>query len=133
MLTFHKNYFGWALLLLAMEVLIALFVRDPLVRPYLGDVLVVILLYCFFKAFLRVPVYPLAWCVLFFAGTLEFLQYLRLVEKLGLEKSTLARTLLGTSFAWLDLLAYLAGTFLILLVEKWRENVRHKGTLSTPM
>ena len=39
-------YLVAALALLAAEVYIGLYVRDRFVRPYLGDVLVVILLYC---------------------------------------------------------------------------------------
>ncbi len=118
MITFNKKYFGLAVLLFIVEVLIALFVRDRFVRPYVGDVLVVILLYCFIKAFVSMPVPTLAILVLFFAFTIEFLQYLNIVEKLGLQTSTIASTVLGTSFAWYDILAYIAGTVIILVVEK---------------
>jgi nitrogen fixation/metabolism regulation signal transduction histidine kinase len=48
MITFNKTYFGFALLLFSIEVVIAFFVDDNIVRPYLGDVFVVILIYCFF-------------------------------------------------------------------------------------
>ncbi|MBL7878048.1 MAG: DUF2809 domain-containing protein, partial [Cyclobacteriaceae bacterium] len=58
-----------------------------------------------------------------FAFTLEGLQYLKIVELLGLEKSTLARTVIGTSFAWLDLLAYVAGIAVVLVVENWVKKV----------
>jgi hypothetical protein len=119
MLTFNKNYFGLAVLIFIIEVLIALFVRDNIVRPYLGDVLVVILIYSFIRSFLNVPVFPLAIGVLLFAFTLEVLQYLNIVEKLGLEKSKIARTVIGTSFQWIDLLAYMAGFVVILVVEKY--------------
>lgn len=37
-------------LLLLLEALIAVFVHDRFVRPYLGDVLVVVLLYCLARA-----------------------------------------------------------------------------------
>jgi hypothetical protein len=117
MLTFNKNYFALFILIFAIEVLIALFVRDNFVRPYLGDCLVVILIYCFLKSFLRLPVFSLAMFVLAFSFTIEFLQYIRIVEKLNLEKSEFAKTVMGTSFAWLDLLAYLVGIALILVVE----------------
>src|SRR5687768_15749427 len=92
MLTFHKNYFGLAVVIFAIEVLIALFVRDNFVRPYLGDVLVVILIYCFIRSFLRLPVFTVAVFVLLFSFTIEFLQYLNIVETLGLEKSPIVRT-----------------------------------------
>jgi len=119
MLTFNKNYFGLAILIFTIEVLIALFVRDNFVRPYLGDVLVVILIYCFVKSFLRMPVFTLAILVLVFSFTIEFLQYLNIVEKLGLQKSAIARTVIGTSFVWIDLVAYMAGIAIILVIEKY--------------
>ncbi|ESU28301.1 hypothetical protein FLJC2902T_16510 [Flavobacterium limnosediminis JC2902] len=119
MLTFNKNYFGLTILIFFIEVLIALFVHDSFVRPYLGDVLVVILIYCFLKSFLNLPVLTAAVSVLVFAFTIEFLQFLNIVEKLSLEKSKLARTVIGTSFSWIDLLTYIAGIAIVIAVEKY--------------
>lgn len=119
MILFNKNYFGLALLIFVVEVLIALFVRDNFVRPYLGDVLVVILIYCFVKSFFNLPVFAVALFVLIFSFTIEFLQYINIVEKLRLEQSAIARTIIGTSFAWIDILAYVVGIFIVLFVEKY--------------
>jgi len=119
MLTFNKNYFIFTILIFLMEVLIALFVNDSFVRPYLGDVLVVILIYCFIKAFLNLPVLPVALFVLVFAFTVEFLQFLNIVEKLHLEKSKIARTVIGTSFSWIDLLTYIIGISIVVFAEKY--------------
>lgn len=119
MLVFNKNYFGLAVLIFTLEVLIALFVRDSFIRPYFGDVLVVILIYCFVRSFFRIPVFVLAMGVLAFSFTIEFLQYLHIVDKLGLKESAIARTVIGTSFAWNDILAYIAGIAIVLLVEKY--------------
>ena len=116
-LTFNKYYFALAVLLVITEVLIALYVTNNFIRSYFGDVLVVILIYCFVKSFMNLPVLPLAIGVLIFAFASEFLQYLKIVEILGLQKSALARTVIGTSFAWLDLLAYAAGIAVVLVVE----------------
>jgi len=102
-----------------LEVTIAIYVRDSFVRPYLGDVLVVILIYCVVRSFLNLPVFTVAIGALAFAFTVEFLQYLRLIELLKLEKSQLARTVMGTSFAWIDLVAYVAGVAIVLVVEKY--------------
>ncbi|QKJ64925.1 DUF2809 domain-containing protein [Flavobacterium sp. M31R6] len=119
MLTFNKNYFGFAILLFSIEVLIALYINDRFVRPYLGDVLVVILIYCFLKSFLKLPVLTAAIAVLGFSFTIEFLQFLNIVEKLGLEKSKTARTVIGTSFSWIDLLTYIIGITIVLIIEKY--------------
>lgn len=118
MLSFNKNYFAFTILIFLIEVLIALFVNDTFIRPYLGDVLVVVLIYCFLKSFLRLPVLPVAVFVLFFSFTIEFLQFLNIVEKLHLEHSRIARTVIGTSFSWMDLLMYVAGIAIVIVVEK---------------
>ena len=80
MVTFQKNYFGLAIVLLITEILIALFVRDQFVRPYLGDVLVVILLYCAIQSFIKIPVRTLSVWVLAFAFAIEGLQYFKFVN-----------------------------------------------------
>lgn len=101
------------------EVLIALFVHDSFIRPYLGDILVVILIYCFLKSFLKLSVITTALIVLLFSFTIELLQFLNIVEKLHLENSKLARTIIGTSFSWADLLMYSIGIVIVLGVEKF--------------
>lgn len=119
MLTFNKNYFGLTILLFFIEILIALYVNDNFIRPYLGDVLVVILIYCFLKSFLKLPVLTVAIAVLGFSFSIEFLQFLNIVEKLGLEKSKIARTVIGTSFSWIDLISYIIGITITLVIEKY--------------
>jgi len=119
MLTFNRNYFSLAILIFITEVLIALFARDRFIRPYLGDVLVVILMYCSIRSFLRSPIIPLAAAVLIFSFIIEFLQYMNLVERLGLGESKIARTIIGSSFSWFDILSYIAGIAITLAVEKY--------------
>jgi hypothetical protein len=120
MFTFNKKYFLLFLLVFATEVLIALYVHDDFVRPYLGDVLVVILIYCFVKSFVNLKVWMAAVAVLAFAFGVEVCQYFNLVEKLNLQHSKLARTVIGTSFSWWDMLTYVVGIAVVLAVEKSR-------------
>lgn len=120
MLKFNKTYFGLTVLIFIVEVLIALYVHDDIVRPYIGDVLVVILIYCFLKSFLDVKVLTVAIFTLLFSFCVETLQYMNIVEKLGLENSKVARTVIGTSFAWMDILMYIVGILIVLIVEKIR-------------
>src|SRR5574343_298962 len=118
MLHFNKTYFGLTAVLLLIEVVIALFVKDRFIRPYLGDVLVVMLIYCFVKSLVKISVYKAAFGVLLFAFTIEILQYCSLVEKLKLQHNTVAKTVIGTSFSWEDILAYIAGILIVLITEK---------------
>lgn len=69
-------YAAGACILLAVEILIALFVRDSFVRPYGGDILVTVLLCCLLRAFFLfgIPYLPLG--VFLFAAAVEFAQAL---------------------------------------------------------
>jgi hypothetical protein len=128
MFKFKRNYFVLTAIIFVIEVLIALYVRDQFVRPYLGDVLVVILMYCFVRSFIELPVIPVAVFVLLFAFIIEFLQYIHIVEKLGLQNSKVISTVLGTSFVWNDMLAYLAGWVIILVGERLSANRKKPKT-----
>jgi hypothetical protein len=120
MYRFHKGYFGLTVGLFLIEVLIAMYVRDDFIRPYFGDFLVVILMYCFLRAFTNPGVKPTVLAVLMFSYLIEVLQYLNFVEKVGLGNSELARTLIGTSFAWMDIVAYTTGSLAILWFERMK-------------
>ena len=119
MVKFNSSYFFSFIIIFIIEVCIALFVHDNFIRPYLGDVLVVILIYCFVKSFWNVPVVKTSIAVLLFAFAIETLQYFSLVEKLNLQDNKLAKTVIGTSFAWEDIWAYVAGIAVVIVAEKW--------------
>lgn len=99
------------LILLGVEVLIALFVDDKIIRPFGGDVIVIWVIYCFVQALLggRNNHYIVAGGVLIFAFIVEFLQYIRIIDILGLRDIEFFRVLIGTSFSWPDLLCYTIG------------------------
>ncbi|NBP69763.1 MAG: DUF2809 domain-containing protein [Cytophagia bacterium] len=117
MIRFNKIYFSLTAILFAVEVCIALFVHDRFVRPYVGDVLVVILIYCFVKSFADLPYSQTAVGVLLFAFFIEWLQSIHFVSRIGLGDVKLANILIGNSFAWLDILAYAVGIIIVLLIE----------------
>lgn len=124
MLTFNKKFFFLTLLLFITEVLIALYVKDRFVRPYGGDYLVVMLIYCFVRTFLNSPVLPTAVAVLLFAYLIEMLQYFRLVDRLGLEHNVIAKTVIGYGFSWIDMLAYTLGIATILAVAVLKKQTK---------
>lgn len=53
LIKFNSEYFFSFLVLFNIEISIALFIKQPFVRYFLGDVLVVILMYCCIKSFLK--------------------------------------------------------------------------------
>ena len=117
MFRFRQGYFVLTVLLFLTEVLIAVYVHDNFIRPYFGDFLVVFLMYCFLKSFIDGDMLLTVIAVLLFSYLIEVLQYLNFVEWMGLGDSEIARNLIGTSFAWMDILAYTAGALAILLFE----------------
>lgn len=124
MTVFNKSYFLLAMLLLLIEVLIGFYMHDAVIRPYGGDFLVVILLYCLVKNFVNTPVVLTACSVLIFAYSIEISQYFHLVRLLGLQHSKVANLLLGNFFSLTDLLAYTLGILLVIVVEKIRINLK---------
>lgn len=63
------------LMIFCIEVLIALYVRDSFVRPYMGDALVVVLVYSFVRIFIPTGIPRLPFYVFLFACFVEILQY----------------------------------------------------------
>ncbi len=123
LLKFNRKYFIIAVSIFIIEVVIALFIHDKIIRPYAGDFLVVILIYCSVKSFLNLPAFPTALAELLFSYAVEISQYFHVVNKLRLQNSKLARTIIGTSFEWTDLATYTAGITVLIFIEKYcREN-----------
>jgi uncharacterized protein DUF2809 len=109
-----------ALAVLAIEVVIALFVRDAFVRPFVGDTLAVVLVCLGLRAITPLGVLPAASIALATAFAVEIGQYFALVDQLGLGDSRVARIVLGTSFAPGDFLAYSIGALAVLAFERLR-------------
>ena len=118
MLTFSFRYFFFALILFLVEVFIALYVHDGFVRPYVGDYLVVMLIYCAVRTFIKISPVKLAIGVLLFSYVIEVLQFFSIVDRLGLSNNKLAKTVMGYGFEWIDLLAYTLGIVTVLILER---------------
>jgi len=119
MVRFNIRYFLLSLLILGAEIFIAARLNDSIVRPYGGDYLVVMLLYCMVRTFLDTPVIPTALAVLLFSYLIEFLQYEKLADHLHLKPGSVARIMLGDYFTWNDIIAYSLGIVSVVALEKW--------------
>lgn len=119
------------IVLLIIEVFIALYVHDNFVRPYIGDVLVVIVLYTAIRVIIPEKYALLPLYLFVFAVGVEFLQYFKLVQVLGLQNNTFFRIILGSTFDWKDILCYGVGCA-ILGVYEWmvRYKLRTQVTIS---
>ncbi|RCH55826.1 DUF2809 domain-containing protein [Mucilaginibacter hurinus] len=114
------TYFLLFILLLVTEAIIALFLNDGFIRPYAGDFLVVMLMYCFAKSFAATPLLPTAIGVLLLAYLIELSQFFHLARLLGVQHSTIAQLLIGQAFSWIDMVAYTLGVITIIIIEKLR-------------
>jgi hypothetical protein len=115
---FSPRYAVAFALLLLVETSIALFVHDSFVRPYLGDTLAVVALYCLLLAFFAISKRSALVGAFVFACCLEVGQALRLVDRLGLADNRVMRVILGTHYSTLDLVAYAGGVLLVLVLER---------------
>lgn len=109
-----------AVIIFVVEVLIALYVHDAIIRPFVGDTLVVILLYAGYRAFIRTTVFRAMLQVVAFAFVVEFLQLMKFVNWIGLKGNKLAEVILGNYFSVWDLVAYAIGGMLIWVIEAKR-------------
>ena len=99
-----------SLLLLGIEVLIGMF-GHGWVRSYLGDVLVVILLYTIVRTIIpnkKIPWFIIPTVIVIFAFIVEFLQLWGFCDKFGITNKLL-RIIIGTGFSIIDLVSYLIG------------------------
>lgn len=110
-------YIITSMLLLGIEILIGIFASGWL-RSYFGDVLVIILLYTLVRSVLptirRCGLLPTL--LLLFCQMVEGLQAWGFADRMGITNELL-RILIGTSFAWGDVLSYCIGFVPILLWE----------------
>lgn len=112
---FNLRFFLLTILILVIEILIATVFKDwVFVRAYLGDVIVVMLIYTFVLSFFNIQKkMKLILGIFAFSVCIEILQYFKTAEFLGFKKGEIAYIELGNSFAWEDILCYAVGCLLI--------------------
>lgn len=129
MITFRPKYGFLAIVFFIVEVMIAIYVNDSFIRPFVGDYLVVFLVYCAVFTFWNTHFMKAAIAVLLFCYLIETLQYFHFVHYMGWEKYRIVAIALGTGFSWYDMIAYTLGFLTILLIEYWRMDSPQKQSL----
>lgn len=113
------------LFLIIVEVLIAKYVHDAFIRPYVGDMLVVMVVYCGIRIFFGKKGKWLPLFVFLFASFVECLQYFQLVKVLGVEDNRFLRILIGSTFDGKDIICYGVGC---LILGIWERRMRKEGS-----
>ncbi len=105
------------LILLATEIFIGVYLHDNIIRSYVGDVLVVILMYTFIRGITKKYIKYLPIYLFVFATIVELAQYYNIVNILNLQDKKVISTIIGTSFDIKDVFCYLIGTITIIIWE----------------
>ena len=103
--------------LFIVELYMGLYVRDRYIRPYLGDILVIPLIYSFLNIFIQNNYKNLIFKVVIFAIFIEIFQYFKLVEVLRI-KNKILKIVIGTTYDLNDIYCYIVGgisTYLVIL------------------
>ncbi|MEF9953504.1 MAG: DUF2809 domain-containing protein, partial [Clostridium sp.] len=90
---------------------------DSFIRPFIGDILVVILIYTFIKSFTNITSIFLPIYIFVFSFTIELLQYINIVKLLNLEDNPILSVIIGQTFDIKDILCYFIGCTLLLIVN----------------
>lgn len=114
----NKKYMFSFIVLLLTEIFIALYVHDNIIRPYVGDILVIILMYCFVRTVIDIKIKNLPVYIFLFAVLIEISQYFKVVNILHLQNSRFFSILLGTSYDMKDILCYLFAFIILVIWEK---------------
>ncbi|MCF8323756.1 MAG: DUF2809 domain-containing protein [Leadbetterella sp.] len=117
-MSINLKYLIFTISILSIEIFIAVFVHDQFIRPFFGDFLAVIFVYCSLCIFFQNST-KIATISIIIAFCIEFLQYFKFIEITGLIKYKILAVVIGNSFSWLDILAYSFGFAFILLIENF--------------
>lgn len=111
------KYFVSFIIVFLVEVIIAVFVHDQLIRPYLGDILVVVCVYLLCRTIFPKKFKYLSFYVLIFAIFVEILQYFNLAQVIAKDNQVI-KIILGSTFDIKDIICYVIGYILIVIVER---------------
>ena len=116
------------LFLLLIEVIIALYVHDDFIRPYVGDMLVVIVIYTFIRIIVPEKCKLIPLFLFIFAAGVELLQLANIVEILGVADNKFLKILIGSVFDIKDIVCYAVGCVILCMYE-WVRVRRHDTSM----
>ncbi len=109
------------------ETFIALFIHDNIIRPYVGDIIVSLAVYSLVRIFIPEKFKLMPLYIFIFEVFVEFMQYINIISILGLQDNAFFRTLIGTSFSWIDIICYFIGCVPLIF---WEYKINKKTTVN---
>jgi len=119
---FNKIHFTFFILIFGVEIAIAYYLKTGFIRQTVGDFLAVILIYCFFRSFIKTNPLHIAMATLVLSYTVEFLQRTTFLQLLSLDQNKWAHLIFGNSFSIQDLVAYTLGVLAVTLIDLKKYN-----------
>ncbi|MDA3616263.1 ribosomal maturation YjgA family protein [Polluticaenibacter yanchengensis] len=107
------------MVLLIIEIIIGVYIHDRFIRPFVGDILVVVLIFCFLYSFIKWRVKLLLLGIFIFSVLAEVLQYFKIADVLGIDNKIL-RVMIGTAFSWWDIVCYAVGIAVLWMLYERR-------------
>jgi len=108
----------WICFLISLAIVFYIgFFTTGFIRIYIGDVIIIPVLYFLYRAIFTTTIFRAALVIFLFAVAVETAQYFNIVDLLGLTENRAAAIIIGTSFSWGDILAYLAGIIISVVVD----------------
>lgn len=119
-----KNCIYFCLIFL-IEIYIGIFVKDKIIRPYIGDILVIPLIYSFLNIFFKNNYKKYITAIVIFAIFIEILQFYNLVKMLGINNKVL-KIVIGSTFDFKDIICYILGgiiSYVIINLSKMKSPI----------
>ena len=123
---FSVKYFLAFLVLFLCEIFIGLFVNDSFIRPYVGDILITILLHCLVRIVLPKKPKLLAAYIFIFSVITELLQLINITKLLEIENKLL-KIVIGTNFDLIDVVCYGFGCIINTSIEMFIKNRKREN------
>lgn len=101
----HLGFLAVSAIFFVIEILIAYF-GSGFIRHYIGDMLVVPLIYCSVRIFTNRLQRTLPLYVFAFAVVVESSQAMNIVDVLSIKSGSVLAIAIGSSFDWVDILCY---------------------------
>ena len=98
------------------EALIAMYVHDYFIRPYVGDVVIIICIYLLLRIIIPDKIKYLSLYVLMLGVIVEVMQYFNFTNMIS-GGNKLLKIALGSTFDIKDIICYAIGYIIIVLVE----------------
>ncbi|MBU5488076.1 DUF2809 domain-containing protein [Clostridium sp. MSJ-8] len=105
------------IIIFMVEVFIGAYSHSGIIRNYVGDILVIPIMYFFIRIIYPKRIRKLPYILFLFAVIVEILQYMKINNILGIEGSSLLGILLGSTGDIKDILCYFIGTIIIIIID----------------